>query len=94
MSKTVLRLALTAVLATAALAPVAFAAPADPAAAKVDSLDNSLIDAMKAGKAAGAQGRYKLISPTVEAAFDLPLMLRTAVGPDWAKMSSDDLEVA
>lgn len=94
MSKIIARLILTAALATAALTPVAassaWAAPADPAAAKIDSLDASLIDAMKAGKAAGAQGRFKLIAPTVEAAFDLPAMLRVAVGPDWSKMSPDD----
>jgi phospholipid transport system substrate-binding protein len=97
MSKIVVRLILTAALATAALAPVAassaWAAPADPAAAKVDSLDASLIEAMKAGKAAGAQGRFKLIAPTVEAAFDLPAMLRVAVGPEWSKMSPDDQAV-
>jgi phospholipid transport system substrate-binding protein len=90
MSKTALSLALSIALASAALAPMAYAAPADPAAAKIDSLDASLIDAMKAGKAAGAQGRFKLISPTVEAAFDLPAMLRVAVGPDWTKMAPDD----
>lgn len=90
MSKTALRLALSIALASGALAPLAYAAPTDPAAAKIDSLDASLIEAMKAGKAAGAQGRFKLISPTVEAAFDLPAMLRVAVGPDWTKISADD----
>jgi phospholipid transport system substrate-binding protein len=85
-----IRLALTAALASAALASVAHAAPADPAAAKVDSLDSALIEAMKAGKSAGAQGRFKLISPTVESAFDLPAMLRVAVGPDWTKIAPDD----
>jgi phospholipid transport system substrate-binding protein len=90
-----LRLVLTAALASAALTGIAapstvWAAPADPAAAKIDALDSALIDAMKAGKAAGAEGRFKLISPTVESAFDLPAMMRSAVGPDWTKMSADD----
>ena len=89
MSKTALRLALAIALASAALAPSAYAAT-DPAAAKVDALDASLIDAMKAGKAAGAQGRFKLISPVVEQTFDLPAMLRVAVGPDWTKIAPDD----
>ncbi len=74
---------------TAAFAASAQAA-ADPAATKIESLDASLIEAMKAGKAAGAQGRFKLISPNVESAFDLPAMLRVAVGPDWAKIAPDD----
>jgi phospholipid transport system substrate-binding protein len=90
MAQTALRLVLTAALASAALTGIAYAAPADPAAAKIDSLDSALIDAMKAGKSAGAQGRFKLISPTVESAFDLPAMLRSAVGLDWTKMSPDD----
>jgi phospholipid transport system substrate-binding protein len=94
MPKTALRLALTAALASAALAALnlasARAAAADPAAAKIDSLDDSLIEAMKAGKAAGAQGRFKLISPTVESAFDLPAMLRVAIGPTWTTIAPDD----
>jgi phospholipid transport system substrate-binding protein len=45
---------------------------------------------MKAGKSAGAQGRFKLIAPTVESAFDLPAMLRVAIGPDWTKIAPDD----
>jgi phospholipid transport system substrate-binding protein len=87
-----LRLALTAALASAALATIAHAAPTDPAAAKIDSLDNALIETMKAGKSAGAEGRFKLMTPAVESAFDLPAMLRVAVGPDWSKISPADQE--
>jgi phospholipid transport system substrate-binding protein len=90
MAQSALRLILTAALASAALTGIAQAAPADPAAAKIDSLDTALIDAMKAGKAAGAEGRFKLISPTVESAFDLPAMMRVAVGPEWSKIAADD----
>jgi phospholipid transport system substrate-binding protein len=90
MTKTALRLALTTALLSAALVGGARAAPSDPAAAKVDSLDAALIEAMKAGKSAGAQGRFKLIAPTVESAFDLPAMLRVAIGPDWTKIAPDD----
>jgi phospholipid transport system substrate-binding protein len=84
------RTAFTAAFASLSLAAAAQAAPTDPAAAKVDSLDSALIEAMKAGKSAGAQGRFKLISPTVESAFDLPAMLRVAIGPDWTKIAPDD----
>jgi phospholipid transport system substrate-binding protein len=66
------------------------AAPADPAAAKIESLDAALMEAMKAGKGAGAQGRFKLIAPTVESSFDLPAMLRVAIGPDWTKIAPAD----
>jgi phospholipid transport system substrate-binding protein len=95
MPKTHLRLALTAALASAALASVApfsiaMAAATDPAAQRIEALDSALIQTMQAGKAAGAQGRAKVISPAVEAAFDLPAMLRVAVGPDWTKIAPAD----
>jgi phospholipid transport system substrate-binding protein len=95
MSKSPLvRLALAAgfstVLAGAAMTGVAWAQASDPAAARIDSFDASLIKTMQAGKAAGAAGRAKVIGPAVEQAFDLPFMARVAVGADWTKMSSDD----
>ena len=92
-----IRLALAAsvstLLAGAAMSDVAWAQPAatgDPAAARIDSFDASLIKTMQAGKAAGASGRAKVVGPAVEQTFDLPFMTRLAVGPDWAKMSPDD----
>jgi len=90
MTQTSVSLALGATLLSIALGAQAQAAPVDPAAAKVDSLDAALIEAMKAGKSAGAQGRFKLILPTVESAFDLPAMLRVAIGPDWTKIAPAD----
>ena len=60
------------------------AASADPAAAQVDSFDAALLSAMKAGKAAGAQGRYRALAPAVARAFDIPTMIRFAVGPGWS----------
>lgn len=84
------RLFLAAGVACALLAGVAVADVADPAAARIDSFDAALIKTLQAGKAAGAQGRAKVIGPAVEQAFDLGAMVRFAVGPDWAKMSPDD----
>jgi phospholipid transport system substrate-binding protein len=62
----------------------ASAASADPAAIQVDGFDSALIGAMKAGKAAGVQGRYRALAPAVSRAFDIPTMIRFAVGPSWA----------
>jgi phospholipid transport system substrate-binding protein len=69
----------------AALGPAALAAPADPAAARVDALHNALIEMMKSG--GGVRGRASRITPAVAAAFDLPTMTRFAVGPKWAQMT-------
>jgi phospholipid transport system substrate-binding protein len=90
MSKTAsLRLALTAMMASAAMTAVAHAA-ADPAASRVEALDAALIQTMQAGKSAGAEGRAKVIAPAVESAFDLAAMLRVAVGAGWSAIAPDD----
>jgi phospholipid transport system substrate-binding protein len=71
--------------------PVAASAQAaDPAIPTIEALDGALIGAMKAGKAAGAEGRYRKLVPAVERAFDLPLMTRFAVGTAWAGYSAAD----
>jgi phospholipid transport system substrate-binding protein len=62
------------------------AASADPAAAQVDGLDAALLSAMKAGKAAGVQGRSRILAPAVARAFDIPTMIKFAVGPGWANI--------
>jgi phospholipid transport system substrate-binding protein len=80
----------SALLASTAFAPSSFAQASDPAAAKIESFDAAVIKTLQAGKAAGAAGRAKVVGPAVEQTFDLPYMARVAVGPDWAKMSSDD----
>ena len=81
----------SALLATAALslglglAPAALAAPSDPAAAQVDTFDNTLLQTMKQG--GGVRERARKLTPAVQSAFDLPTMTRFAVGPKWAQMT-------
>jgi phospholipid transport system substrate-binding protein len=66
------------------------AAPADPAAAQVEAFDASLIETMKAGKALGFDGRVRKLDPVVRRAFDIPTMIRFAVGPAWPGLSAAD----
>jgi phospholipid transport system substrate-binding protein len=85
-------MAMIAAVLAVALAPAmapsqAVAAPADPAAARVDAFDHALIEMMKGGSALGARGRARRLAPAVEAAFDLSTMTRFAVGPKWAEMT-------
>ena len=80
--------ALVLIAAPLAAPAVAFAAPADPAAARVDSFDSALLDTMKGGAALGPKGRAKKLTPAVTPAFDLPTMTRFAVGPKWAEMTA------
>lgn len=81
------RVAAAVLAAGLAFAPMAFAAPADPAAARVDTFDNALLEAMKQGASLGVKGRAQKLTPTVESAFDIPTMTRFAVGPKWAQMT-------
>ncbi|MFI4936417.1 MAG: ABC transporter substrate-binding protein [Caulobacterales bacterium] len=59
------------------------AASADPGAVQIDGFDNALIETMKAGPALGLKGRYQKLAPVVARTFDIPTMIRFAVGADW-----------
>ncbi len=68
------------------LAPQAApAAPADPAAARVDAFDDALLAAMKSS--GGVKARDRALMPAVESAFDLQTMTRYAVGASWTSMT-------
>ena len=77
-----------AALALAALAApaVVHAQAADPGAQTVERFDTALLSAMKAGHAAGAQGRFTRLLPAAREAFDFPVMTRVAVGPQWSSI--------
>lgn len=76
--------------ATAALAVPSAAQAPDAARAPVQSLSDGLIAIMKAGKKAGFAGRAAQIAPVVDKSFDLPLLTRLAVGPEWTKTAPAD----
>jgi phospholipid transport system substrate-binding protein len=67
------------------LAP-AQAAPADPAAARVERLCNGVLDAAKETKGAGLQARARKIQPVIEENFEIGIMAEFAIGPGWAKI--------
>ncbi len=83
------RRALLLVLSVTALtAPgLVQAAPADPAIPTIESFDAALLQTMKKGS---AEARLKTIEPAVNTAFDLPAMVKFAVGPDWAMIAPAD----
>ncbi len=86
-----LALALAAPTASVLITPVAAQAQAaDPAAQQVQAFDDALLSTMKQGKALGFEGRYRKLDPAVKRAFDLPIMVRFAVGPAWTSMSATD----
>lgn len=81
-------IASTTSLAAAALPVAALAQTADPAVSTVDDLDAGLLRTMRAGGT--VQSRSKILAPVLERAFDLALMTRLAVGPEWVKVAPAD----
>ena len=73
-------------LTTAIFAAAAKAEAPDPAVQQVQTFYDTLLDAMKHSKELGIKGRYDKLKPVVEQTFDLPDMVRVAVGPSWATM--------
>jgi len=44
---------------------------------------STLLDTMRSGRQLGPQGRYARLAPAIAQNFDIPLMTRLAIGPDW-----------
>ena len=78
--------ALLAVSAVMAAMP-AFA-QTDPAVVTVQGFYDALVAQMKKG--GSARGRYDMLKPAVEKAFDIPGMTAVSVGPDFASLSEAD----
>lgn len=70
--------------------PFAMAADTDPAARQIQTFYAALEDSMKHGRALGMRGRYQAMAPAVDAAFDIPTMIRFIVGANWSTMSDTD----
>jgi phospholipid transport system substrate-binding protein len=77
-------------LPLAAVAAPAQAQAADAAIAPVQALNDGLLAIMKAGKAAGVEGRATRIGPVVDRSFDLPLMTRLSIGSSWNSIAPAD----
>ncbi len=65
----------------------AAAVPNSGGAATVQAFYSTLLDTMRNGPQLGAQGRYAKLAPAIAQSFDIPLMTRIAVGPDWATLT-------
>jgi len=66
----------------------------DAAAVQVQRLDTALLESMQAGPTLSVVDRYHKLEPTIEQAFDLPLMTSLAVGPDWAGFTPEQQRAA
>lgn len=83
------RLMLAALLAAMVLPLSRVPAGAATAAAAISSFYDTLLGTMKDGPTLGFKGRDERLSPAIRGAFDLPLMTRLMVGPQWAGLTPD-----
>jgi phospholipid transport system substrate-binding protein len=88
MLKTIRRLTLLAVLGLVALPQQARAELAPPQRV-IQSFYEVLLDVMKQGPSLGFSGRYARLKPAIETAFNLPLMSRLSIGPQWPTLSPE-----
>jgi phospholipid transport system substrate-binding protein len=61
-----------------------------PAVDTIKGFYDTLLSVMQQAKTLGLKGRYDKLDPAVHKAFNLPLMTRLSVGPDWVKLSPDE----
>src|SRR5580704_7282417 len=76
-------------VALAAL-PISASRAASPAVDTIKSFYDTLLSVMQQAKALGLKGRYEKLDPAIHRAFNLPLMTRLSVGPDWQKLSPEE----
>jgi len=68
--------------------PPAQAEAAAPQGVLQDFYD-TLLGAMKDGKELGFSGRYQRLKPAIETAYNLPLMARLSIGPQWQSLTPE-----
>lgn len=79
------------VAAAGGLTGLSKAYAADDPATVIASYQGALLQAMKAGKAAGFEGRRKIVAPAVRKAYDLQTIARrSAGGAGWRKMNAQE----
>ncbi|HEV2098051.1 MAG TPA: ABC transporter substrate-binding protein [Stellaceae bacterium] len=54
----------------------------------VQSLYASLLATMRNGPTLGESGRFAQLEPVIRRSFDLPVMARLSVGPEWAALTA------
>lgn len=77
------------VFGIAAIALPTTAAPSGPVEV-IQGFYATLLEVMKNAAKLGFAGRQEKLAPAIDAAFDLPLMTRLSVGPQWQNLSPEE----
>lgn len=56
----------------------------------VQGFYDALEETMKQGDELGFDGRYKKLEPVIRDTFDVPVMAKIAVGPEWTNLKADE----
>ena len=80
-------IAAVSVLALSSRASWLSAAPASSPAAVIGAFYDTLLAAWKGAATLGFEGRRAKLAPAVRAAYNLPVMTRLTVGPQWQGMT-------
>lgn len=56
----------------------------------VQGFYDALDETMKQGDELGFDGRYKKLEPVIRETFDVPVMAKIAVGPEWTNLKPDE----
>jgi phospholipid transport system substrate-binding protein len=75
-------------LAVGLMAAPVYADPVPPQMV-VQSLYDALLAVMKGSKDLGFSGRYERLKPAIETAYNLPLMSRLSIGPQWQSLTPE-----
>jgi phospholipid transport system substrate-binding protein len=66
------------------------AGAASPAAGVIEEFYTTLLDTMKNAEKLGFNGRREKLAPAIDKAYNLPLMARLSVGPQWKSLSAEE----
>src|SRR5579864_3930815 len=77
-------------VAVLSCAPAFAQAPPEQAVATIKTLCDTLLAVMKNAAQLGPRGRYQKLDPEIRRAYNLPLMTRLAIGPDWQKLNPQE----
>jgi phospholipid transport system substrate-binding protein len=85
------RLVMAGMIALASLAATAIrdAAAMPGPAGTIESFYDTLLAVMKEGRRIPFDQRYAALQPAITQDFNLPLMTRFAIGPDWTRLTAD-----
>lgn len=83
-------LSLLAILALVSVSSPGRAEDLSPPVKVVQNFYDTLLAVMKDAGKLGFQGRYAKLQPAIEQAYNLPLMTRLSIGPQWTSLSPED----